>query len=696
MGVCAAYAVADGMVELDSMNTPHPLYPHLLSPLQVGGITLKNRVMMGSMHTGLEDQADGFDRLAAFYAERVRGGVGLIVTGGFGVNANALGMAGNTAHSTLCSPDQLVRHQSLVDAVHREGGRIALQMLHVGRYDHASGGVSASAMPSPLSSKVPHALTNAEIERMVQDYARCASLAQAAGYDGVEIMGAEGYLINQFLAPQTNRRDDHWGGTAQARRRFPLAIVRQVRHAVAPDFLLIFRISLLDLVAHGSQWPEVADLARALQDEGISMLNTGIGWHEARIPTIATLVPRAAFSWATARLRHEVDIPVIASNRINMPDVAEALLARGDADMVSMARPFLADPDWVVKAADGRADEINTCIACNQACLDQVFVGQPVSCLVNPRACRETDSPRQRVSQARRIAVVGAGPAGLACAVEAAARGHAVTLFEKQASIGGQFNHACRIPGKEEFRETLRYYGRMLGQHGVEVRLGCRVGTDEVVGFDHVVLATGVRPRQPDIPGIWHPKVVGYPEAIQQSHALGQRVAIIGAGGIGFDVAELLSASPHAVADGPQAFLDEWGIDRNLNSRGGLKPASMARSPRQIWLLQRRHDKLGRTLGRTTGWIRRTVLERRGVHMLGGVEYLSVDDNGLHMRVDGTERCLAVDHVVVCAGQESDRALLAPLQARGVPVTVIGGADRAAELDARRAIEQGWRVALSL
>ena len=671
-------------------------YPHLLAPLRVGSITLRNRVLMGSMHTGLEDQQGGFERLAAFYAERARGGVGLIVTGGFGINATALGLADHAEHSTLCTPAQALRHRVLTEAVHREGARIALQMLHVGRYDHATGGVSASALRSPLSPQVPHALTPEETEQIIQDYVRCAGLAQSAGYDGVEIMGSEGYLINQFLAPQTNHRTDQWGGSAEARRRFALSIARQVRQAVGEDFLVIFRLSLLDLVERGSDWNEVLELARGLQDAGVSMLNTGIGWHEARIPTIATLVPRAAFTWATARLRQAVSLPVIASNRINMPDVAESVLARGDADMVSMARPFLADAELVNKAAQGRADEINTCIACNQACLDQVFSHQAVSCLVNPRACRETEFPAVPVTVSRRIAVVGAGPAGLSCAIEAAAQGHRVTLFDKSADIGGQFNLACSIPGKEEFNETLRYFGRMLAQRGVDVRLGQRVVASELQGFDHIVLATGVRPRQPDIPGLGHAKVLGYMDAIRHPHALGQRVAIIGAGGIGFDVAELLSAPVHPASDTQQAFLDEWGIDRELKGRGGLKPAAPQKAARQIWLLQRRPGKPGRGLARTTGWIRRTVLERRGVHMLGGVEYLGVDNNGLHLRIDGAQRCLTVDHVVVCAGQESERALLAPLQAMGAKVSVIGGAAEAAELDARRAIAQGMEVARSL
>ena len=680
-------------------------FPHLLAPLKVGALTLKNRILMGSMHTGLEDLPGGFEKLAAFYAERARGGVALIVTGGFGINPCALGMSAHAEHSTLCTEAQALRHRVVTEAVHREGGLIALQMLHVGRYDYATGGVSASAVRSPLSPHLPHALSPTEIEHLIDDYARCARLALQAGYDGVEIMGSEGYLINQFLAPQTNQRDDHWGGSAEARRHFALAIVQRVRAVVGSDFLIIFRISLLDFVEQGSDWEEITALALALQAAGVSLLNSGIGWHEARVPTVATLVPRAAFSWATRRLREVVSVPVITSNRINMPDVAEALLARGDADMVSMARPFLADADFVRKAAEGRAQDINTCIACNQACLDQVFEQQAVSCLVNPRACHETEWPEspETKSQPLRVAVVGAGPAGLACATEAAGRGHAVTLFDAANHIGGQFDLARRIPGKEEFSETLRYYQRLIAQRGVQLQLGLRVGPQDLSGFDHVVLATGITPRQPELAGLKHAKVVNYMDAIRNPETLGPRVAIVGAGGIGFDVAELLSEPRHPPGTDPLAsYLDEWGIDRTLSGRGGLALAKtdkdMATTPpeREIWLLQRSPGKPGRRLARTTGWIRRTRLERRGVHLWAKVHYLGVDDLGLHVELDGETRCLPVDHVVICAGQESERALLAPLQAMGMPVSVIGGADVAAEIDARRAIEQGMRTALAL
>lgn len=672
-------------------------FPHLFSPLRLGSLTLKNRILMGSMHTGLEDLPGGFERLAAFYAERARGGVSLIVTGGFGINAQALGLAEQAAHSTLCSEAQALQHRVLTQAVHQEGGHIALQMLHVGRYDYATGGVSASAIPSPLSPHVPHELTSAEIEQLIEDYAACAKWARIAGYDGVEIMGSEGYLINQFLAPQTNQRQDQWGGSAPARQKFALAIVQKVREALGPDALIIFRISLLDFVSQGSRFEEVIDLAHALEKAGVSLFNSGIGWHEARIPTVATVVPPAAFSWATRKLREAVSVPVITSNRINTPEIAESVLARGDADMVSMARPFLADPEFVNKAAEGRSQDINTCIACNQACLDQIFSKQAVSCLVNPRACHETLWPVQRTSQALRVAVVGAGPAGLACATEAAGRGHQVTLFEAAPHIGGQFDLARRIPGKEEFSETLRYFENLLKTRNVQVRTGERVQAASLAAFDKVVLATGVRPRMPEIPGLNHPKVKTYMQAILQPQAIGHRVAIMGAGGIGFDVAEMLSEPVHqGSVDALKRYQQEWGIDVTLTQAGGLTSPVASPSPRDIVMLQRRPGKQGKGLARTTGWIRRTQLERRGVRQISDVVYERIDDEGLHILVNGDSQCLEVDHVVLCAGQESDTDLLAPLQAMGMPVSVIGGAEQAAEIDARRAIEQGMRVALAL
>ena len=697
----------------------HPVYPHLLAPLQVGHLRLKNRVLMGSMHTGLEEHAGGLSRLAAFYAERARGGVALIVTGGFGVNASALGMSEHAAHSALTTPQQAQRHREVTQAVHDAGGHIALQMLHVGRYDYMHGGVSASALASPLSPKVPHALTHEEVEQIIADYVNCAQMAQLAGYDGVEIMGSEGYLINQFLAPQTNHRSDAWGGDAARRQRLALEITRQVRAAVGADFLIIFRISVLDLVEQGSPWEDVVTLAHGLEAAGASMLNAGIGWHEARVPTIATMVPRAAFTWAAQRLRDVVRVPVITSNRINTPEVAEQVLARGDADMVSMARPFLADAEFVDKAAKGQADTINTCIACNQACLDKVFSQEAVGCLVNPRACRELEWPlHQRAAQPKKVAVVGAGPAGLSCAIEAAKLGHAVTLWEQEPHIGGQFHWARQIPGKEEFNETLRYFERMLALHGVQVHVGQAAQVRDLQGFDHVVLATGVRPRVPQLEGVNHPKVRSYPQAIADPTALGGRVAIIGAGGIGFDVAELLSAPQEHLEVAAQArdgvvataydalqaqrapFLQAWGVDMALQSPGGLN-ANQALGPmpaaaRQIWLLQRSPGTPGKGLARTTGWIRRATLMRRGVRMVGGAEYVRVDDEGLHVRVNGQPQCLPADRVVICAGQESVNALHQPLQAAGCAVTVIGGAQWAAELDALRAMTQGAEIARAL
>ena len=574
-----------------------------------------------------------------------------------------------------------------------------------GRYAYHPLSVAPSAVKSPITPFRPRALTRWGIGRTIAAYVRCARLAQRAGYDGVEIMGSEGYLINQFVAPQTNFREDDWGGSFLNRMRFPVAIVRRTRAAVGPKFIIIYRLSMLDLVEGGSSWDEIVSLAQAVEAAGATIINTGVGWHEARIPTIATMVPRAAFAWVTRRLKGEVKIPLIATNRINDPATAEAVLARGDADMVSMARPFLADADFVHKAALDRADEINTCIGCNQACLDQIFERVTATCLVNPYACRETELKLTPAVKRKRIAVVGAGPAGMACAVTAAERGHAVTLFDAAAEIGGQFNLARRIPGKEEFAETLRYYRTRLTKLGVEVRLNQRAGGAELRGFDEVILATGIVPRQPAIRGLDHSMVAGYVEIVEGRRLAGRRVAIVGAGGIGFDVAELLSAGEpadgHASdgrADDPAiaAFRDEWGIDGTYARRGGLKPMREDSSPRELWLLQRKASKVGEGLAKTTGWIRRTLLRRRGVKMLSGVEYVNIDDGGLHIVVDGTPQTLAVDTVVICAGQEPRRELLAELQAAGIVPKVIGGADVAVELDAKRAIDQGTRVALAL
>jgi 2,4-dienoyl-CoA reductase (NADPH2) len=657
---------------------------------------------MGSMHTGLEEAPDGFNKLAAFYAARAKGGVGLIVTGG--IAPNFAGRLEPRA-SQVSWPWQVGKHRIITDTVHASGGKIALQILHAGRYAYHPLSVAPSRVKSPITPFRPRALTRWGIQRTIAAYVRCAKLAQKAGYDGVEIMGSEGYLINQFVAPQTNFRDDEWGGSFLNRIRFPIAIVRRTREAVGPKFIIIYRLSMLDLVEGGSSWDEVVSLAQAVEAAGATIINTGIGWHEARIPTIATMVPRAAFAWVTRRLKGEVRIPLITTNRINDPATAETLLARGDADMVSMARPFLADPDFVHKAALDRADEINTCIGCNQACLDQIFERQTATCLVNPYACRETELKLAPARKKRRVAVVGAGPAGMACAVTAAERGHDVTLFDAAAEIGGQFNLARRIPGKEEFAETLRYYGTRLAKLGVKVELNRRVAAGDLAGFDEVILSTGIVPRIPAIPGIEHSMVASYVEIVEGRKVAGKRVALVGAGGIGFDVAEFLTAGEPADghlsdgrADDPAiaAFRDEWGIDCEYARRGGLKPSREDSSPRRLWLLQRKTAKVGEGLAKTTGWIRRALLRRRGVTMLSGVEYVKIDDAGLHIVIDGKPQVLDVDTVVICAGQEPRRELVAGLEAAGIAPKLIGGADVALELDAKRAIDQGTRVALAL
>jgi 2,4-dienoyl-CoA reductase (NADPH2) len=675
-------------------SPPPSPYPRLLAPLDLGFTTLKNRVLMGSMHTGLEEEKNGFARMAAFYAERARGGVGLIVTGGFSPN-----LAGRVYHfgSQLSFPWQVRKHRQITEAVHAADGKIALQILHTGRYAYHPLNVAPSKLRAPINRFTPRALSEWGIRKTIGDYVRCAQLAQTAGYDGVEIMGSEGYLINQFIAQQTNKRNDQWGGAFENRIRFAVDTVRATREKVGPNFIIIFRLSMLDLVEGGSSWEEVVQLAQAIEAAGATLINTGIGWHEARIPTIATMVPRAAFAWVTKRLKGSVSIPLITTNRINTPEVAEEVLASASADMVSMARPFLADADFVNKAAANRSDEINTCIACNQACLDHIFKGQLSSCLVNPRACHETELIIEKALTRKKVAVVGAGPAGMACATTAAERGHAVTLFEAADQIGGQFNIAKRIPGKEDFAETLRYFGRRIETSGVTLQLNQRVDAERLKagGFDHVVLATGISPRQPAIAGIDSDKVSNYVDLVEGRKVAGKRVAIIGAGGIGFDVGEFLTHA-HDERSESERFNDEWGIDPSYAHRGGLKAALDEPAPRQVFLLQRKSSKVGDGLAKTTGWIRRTLLKKRGVQMIGGVNYERIDDAGLHITVDGQAQTLPVDSIVVCAGQESRRELLAPLQAAGISVTLIGGADVAAELDAKRAIDQGTRVAAAL
>ncbi|MGL4715897.1 MAG: FAD-dependent oxidoreductase, partial [Aeromonas sp.] len=619
------------------------LYPTLLTPLDLGFTQLRNRVLMGSMHTGLEEEKGGFDKLAAFYAERARGGVGLIVTGGIAPNLRGRLVPHG---SQLSFPWQVSKHKKVTRAVHQEGGKIALQILHAGRYAYHPFSLAPSALKAPISPFKPRAMSERQIRGTIRDFAATAALAKAAGYDGVEVMGSEGYLINQFICARTNQRSDGWGGSSENRMRFAVEIVRAIRERVGPDFIIIFRLSMLDLVEQGSSLPEVIALGQALEQVGVTLINTGIGWHEARIPTIATSVPRGAFSWVTAELKKHLKVPLITTNRINTPEVAERILAGGEADMISMARPFLADPEFVIKAAENRADEINTCIACNQACLDHVFKQKRASCLVNPRACFETELTFGRVIQPKKLAVVGAGPAGLAFACYAAERGHQVSLFDQASEIGGQFNFAKQIPGKEEFQETLRYFAKRLEKCGVELYLGQRQSAESLLGggFDEVILATGIRPRNPHIPGIEHPKVMNYLDVLRDHKPVGSKVAVIGAGGIGFDVAEYLVDKPGERSR--DHWLKEWGIDKSLGERGGLIPPQIDAPERQIWLLQRKESKVGDGLGKTTGWIHRTALKNRQVQMLAGVQYLRIDDEGLHIQVSGQQQCLPVDHVI--------------------------------------------------
>lgn len=670
-------------------------YPSLFAPLDLGFTQLKNRVLMGSMHTGLEEHPDGVARLAAFYAERARHGVALIVTGGIAPSPEGVAIAGG---AVLNAPEQVAHHRAITDAVHREGGKIALQILHTGRYSYQPHPVAPSAIQAPINRFAPQALTHEEIVALIDDFARCAQLAREAGYDGVEIMGSEGYLINQFLASRTNQRDDQWGGDYPRRMRFAVEVVRAVRERAGRDFIVIYRLSMLDLVEGGGTLDEAIMLLNAVEEAGATLINTGIGWHEARIPTIATPVPRGAFSWVTRALKAHTRLPIVTTNRINDPEVANAILARGDADMVSMARPFLADEAFLSKAAQGRSDEINTCIGCNQACLDRIFAGKVTSCLVNPRACHETLMPVEPAVKRKTLAVVGAGPAGLAFAVNAAARGHQVTLFDAAMEIGGQFNIAKQIPGKEEFYETLRYYRRMIDVTGVTLRLGNLVSAPDLAGFDETILACGIAPRTPPIPGIDHPSVLSYLDVLRDKVPVGKRVAIIGCGGIGFDTAMYLSQSGASTSQSISEFCAEWGIDQSLTQPGGLRPegAQLAKSPRQIVMLQRKASKPGEGLGKTTGWIHRATLLARGVKMVPGVSYQRIDDDGLHVSIGGETQVIAVDNIVLCAGQEPRRDLADALMIAGKAVHLIGGCDVALELDARRAIEQGTRLALAI
>ncbi len=671
----------------------HDKYPLLLSPLDLGFTTLPNRVLMGSMHTGLEEAPDGFNRMAQFYAERARGKVGLIVTGGIAPNkeGNALPFGNAMDHE-----EEALKHRIVTQAVHQEGGKICMQILHVGRYGFSDYNVSASDTKAPISPFPAKGLSIEGVERTIQDYVQCAALAQYAGYDGVEIMGSEGYLINQFIVSKTNRRTDDWGGSYTNRIKFPIEIVRRTREKVGKHFIIIYRLSMLDLVADGSTWEEVVHLAKEIEKAGATIINTGIGWHEARVPTIATMVPRAGFAWVTKRLMGQVGIPLVTTNRINMPHVAEEVLSDGCADMISMARPFLADENLVLKAIEKREDEINTCIGCNQACLDHTFELKTCSCLVNPRACHETSLNYYPTAHKKKLAVVGAGPAGLAAATLSAQRGHEVHLFEASAEIGGQFNMAKKIPGKEEFYETLRYYNKQLELTGVVVKLNHRVSVQELEegGFDEVILATGVKPRTPQITGIEHPKVLSYIDVLSKEKEVGQKVAIIGAGGIGFDMAEFLATERgKSPSINVEHYMNEWGVDMEYTRAGSLKEPEPDPSPRDIYLLKRSTGKHGKNLGKTTGWIHRSSLQMKKVNMLSGVEYHSIDDQGLHITLDGQRKTLDVDHIVICAGQQPDRSLEEGLKAALIPYHLIGGADEAAELDAKRAIEQASKLA---
>ncbi|MCG6144981.1 FAD-dependent oxidoreductase [Leptospira bandrabouensis] len=668
-------------------------YPNLLSPLSLGFTTLRNRTIMGSMHTGLEEAPNGYERMAAFYGERAKGGVALIVTGGIAPNEAGRVSRGGGVMGT---EEEAKHHRVVTDAVHKEGGKIAMQILHTGRYGYHDKIVGASNLRAPINMFKPHPLTEEEIYQTIEDFARCSELAKLAGYDGVEIMGSEGYLINQFIAKRTNNRTDGWGGSFENRIKFPIEIIKAVRKRVGTDFIIIYRLSMLDLVEEGGNIDEVLFLAKEIEKAGATIINTGIGWHEARIPTIAMMVPRAAFTWVTAKVKGHVNIPLVTSNRINTPEVAESVLSRGDADLVSMARPFLADAFFVNKAAAGKAAEINTCIACNQACLDHIFQGKICSCLVNPRACHETELVIEKTTHPKKIAVVGAGPGGMACSTTLAERGHNVTLFDAGEELGGQLNIARRIPGKEEFKETIRYFGEMVKKHGVQLKLNTYVSAEDLIkqGFDEVVLATGVIPRTPEIPGIKGENVLSYVDVVLKGKPVGKKAVVMGAGGIGYDVSLLLTDAGHPFTK--ENYLKEWGINQEITKDGGLGTKETPRSDREVTMLKRSNSKFGSTLGKTTGWIHKTTLEDRKVTQISGVSYKSIEADGIVIEVKGETKKIPCDTVVVCAGQDPNRTLLEPLQKANIPVHLIGGADLASELDAKRAIDQGTRLAVTI